>query len=163
MVPASFQSPHTPPTWIPHPSFLCSQFWYMPLPLPEKTSLWPFCLEKPSHPSRTSSEVTSSVKAPWRRHGTSSPSSVIYPSHAYEVSVPVSQRPPRTGWPWRRWAYYSLMEEEHTPWEAMGSSVTALQRTYKMRALFGRALRYQGFALVGNHQRTKAILWLFCG
>lgn len=95
-------SPHNPPTWIPHPSFLCSQSWYMPLPLPGKTSLWPSCLGKPSHPSRTSSGVTSSVKAPWRRRGTSSPSSVIYPSHAYEMSVPFSQRPPGTGWPWSK-------------------------------------------------------------
>lgn len=102
MVQRPSSSPHTPPTWVPHPSFLCSQSWYMPLPFPGKTSLRPSCLEKPSHPSRTSSEVTSSVKAPWMRRGTSSPSSVISPSHAYEVSVPFSQRPPGTGWPWSK-------------------------------------------------------------
>lgn len=75
-------SPHTSPTWTHHPHFcaakLCAYHFFAWEGFSGSARL-----EKPNHPSRTSSKVTSSMKAPLREEGT-----VVYtlsysPTHAY--------------------------------------------------------------------------------
>lgn len=89
-------SAHTPPTWPPHSSFLCSHPLYMPPPLPGKISFsltllaWknPNILQEPAGRSPPLLRLPGSSVARSLRY------SAVHSTHACEVSMPVSQRPP---------------------------------------------------------------------
>lgn len=77
------RSSRTPPTWTHHPHFCAASLCTCHFLCLERLLSDSSCLEKSNPPLRTSSKITSSMKAPLKKEGT-----VIYtlnysPTHAY--------------------------------------------------------------------------------